>query len=59
MCVPDQRRNGENQNNQKGLHIKGKGNSEWMGVSDDMLRGFLGCIEGELRAYDKPGTMRG
>ena len=27
----------------------------------DMLREFLGCIEGssELRAYDKPGSMRG
>ena len=28
---------------------------------DDMLREFLGCIEGssELRAYDKPRSMRG
>ena len=28
---------------------------------DDMLREFLGCIEGssELRAYDNPGSMRG
>ena len=45
----------------KGLQIKGNGDSEWMGICDDMLREFLGCIEGrsELRAYDKPGSMRG
>ena len=60
-CVCQRKGNGENQNNQKGLHIKGKGDSEWMGICDDMLREFLGCIEGrsELRAYDKPGSMRG
>ena len=52
MCVYQRKGNGENQNNQKGLHIKGKGDSEWMGINAmtccvnfwDVLKAEANCV---------------